>query len=467
MPTTSVADRSCQVDALREREFPYLDASAHAYLDYTGAALAPLSLIRGSAARLASGVYGNPHTASPASLASTRLVEEAREAVLAFCGASPEGPEAYTVVFTPNATAAVRLVAEAYPFGPRTPLVFLGDDHNSVLGMRRYARRAGAPVRVVPLGPGFRTESAAVTACLEAGGRGLFAFPAQSNATGVRHPLEWVGEARRRGWRVLLDAAAYLPSGPLDLTAVPADFVALSWYKISGFPAGVGCLVARRDALAGLRRPWFAGGTVLASSSHTDWHLPAPAPEGFEDGTLPFLALPDVTAAVAWHRAIGYDAVHHHVTRLTARLLAGLTALRHPGGEPAVRVLGPLSTEDRGPTVAFNLLRPDGSPVDERVLQLAAAEARISLRTGCFCNPGVAEEANGMTPEVVREALVRGDPADVDAYLHRLTVQAQGAVRASMGVATDARDVERLVEVCGDVVARGAWEGAFGPRAGC
>ncbi|MBP5935271.1 aminotransferase class V-fold PLP-dependent enzyme [Streptomyces sp. LBUM 1476] len=240
------------------------------------------------------------------------------------------------------------------------------------------------------------------------GRAGLFAFPAQSNATGVRHPLEWAGEARRRGWRVALDAAAYLPTGPLDLTAVPADFVALSWYKITGFPTGVGCLIARRDALAGLDRPWFAGGTVRASSSHTDWHLPAPAPEGFEDGTLPFLALPDVTAAVAWHRAIGYDAVHRHVTRLTVRLLDGLTALRHPGGEPAVRVLGPLAARDRGPTVTFNLLRPDGSPVDERALQRAAAEARISLRTGCFCNPGVAEEANGMTPEVVREALVRG-----------------------------------------------------------
>ncbi|MGJ5892681.1 aminotransferase class V-fold PLP-dependent enzyme [Streptomyces niveiscabiei] len=463
MPTTSLADRACHVDALREAEFPSLDASGHAYLDYTGAALAPLSLVRGSAARLASGVYGNPHTASPASLASTRLVEEARRAALSFCRASPEE---YTAVFTPNATAALRLVAEAYPFGPDAPLAFLGDDHNSVLGMRRYAARAGAPVRVVPLGPGLRTETEAVTACLDAGGRGLFAFPAQSNATGVRHPLEWAGEARRRGWRVVLDAAAYLPTGPLDLTAVPADFVALSWYKITGFPTGVGCLIARRDALAGLNRPWFAGGTVRASSSHTDWHLPAPAPEGFEDGTLPFLALPDVTAAVAWHRAIGYDAVHHHVTRLTVRLLDGLTALRHPGGEPAVRVLGPLSARDRGPTVTFNLLRPDGSPVDERVLQLAAAEARISLRTGCFCNPGVAEEANGMTPEVVRAALTRGTPSDVDAYLRQLAVQAQGAVRASMGVATNARDVDRLLEVCAEVVTQGA-EGVFGPRVGC
>ncbi|QNP74148.1 aminotransferase class V-fold PLP-dependent enzyme [Streptomyces roseirectus] len=267
---------------------------------------------------------------------------------------------------------------------------------------------------------------------------------------------------------MLLDAAAYLPTGPLDLTEVPADFVALSWYKITGFPSGVGCLVARRDALAALRRPWFAGGTVRASSAHTDWHLPAPPPEGFEDGTLPFLALPDVTAAAAWHRALGAGAVRRHVAALTARLLAGLTTLRHPDGAPAVRVLGPLTTDGRGPTVAFNLLRPDGTPLDERLLQRAAAGARVSLRTGCFCNPGVAEEANGMTPEVVRAALLRGAPADVDAYLAQLAVRAQGAVRASMGVGTNTRDVDRLVEVCAEVVAKGAWEeGEFGARVGC
>ncbi|MBP5935270.1 aminotransferase class V-fold PLP-dependent enzyme [Streptomyces sp. LBUM 1476] len=200
MPTTSLADRACHVDALREKEFPYLDAEDHAYLDYTGAALPPLSLVRGGAARLASGVYGNPHTASPASLASTRLVEEARRAALSFCRASPED---YVAVFTPNATAALRLVAEAYPFGPDAPLAFLGDDHNSVLGMRRYAVRAGAPVRVVPLGPGFRTRTEAVTVCLDAGGRGC--SRSRRSRTRRAYGIRWSGPVRLGagggGWR--------------------------------------------------------------------------------------------------------------------------------------------------------------------------------------------------------------------------------------------------------------------------
>ncbi|MGW4651046.1 aminotransferase class V-fold PLP-dependent enzyme [Kitasatospora sp. NPDC004289] len=456
--------------ALRAADFPYLDASGQAYLDYTGAALPPLSLVRGHAERLASAVYGNPHSASPSSGLSTRLAEEARRAVLEFCGAPAEE---YVVVFTPNATGALRLVAEAYPFGPERGLLMLGDDHNSVLGIRRYARPAGAPVTVVAPGPQLRTGTADLLDGLaEAelnGGPGLFAFPAQSNATGVRHPLEWVELARARGWQVLLDAAAYLPTGPLDLTAVPADYVALSWYKITGYPSGVGCLIARRESLEVLRRPWFAGGTVLASSSHTDWHLPAPAPEGLEDGTLAFLSLPDVTAAARWHTALGYPALREHTGRLTVRLLDGLTGLRHPDGAPAVHLLGPADTEARGPTVTFNLLRPDGSEMDERLCQRAASAAGVSIRTGCFCNPGVAEQYNELTPELVGAVLAGAGPADladVDDYLRLLPVRAQGAVRASVGAATAAADVDRLLTVCQDLVERQQPDPSD-PRTGC
>src|SRR5690606_26370346 len=93
-------------------------------------------------------------------------------------------------------------------------------------------------------------------------GHHLFAFPAQSNFSGARHPLEWVERAAARGFRVLLDAAAYVPTARLRLDRVRPDYVCLSFYKMFGFPTGIGALVARRDALALLRRPWFAGGTV-------------------------------------------------------------------------------------------------------------------------------------------------------------------------------------------------------------
>lgn len=38
--------------------------------------------------------------------------------------------------------------------------------------------------------------------------------------------------------------------------------MAVSFYKMFGFPTGVGALVVKEDFLRSLQRPWFAGGTV-------------------------------------------------------------------------------------------------------------------------------------------------------------------------------------------------------------
>ena len=56
-----------------------------------------------------------------------------------------------------------------------------------------------------------------------------------------------VREAKQLGWRVLLDAASFLPTANLRLNEIKPDFVALSIYKIIGYPTGVGALVARND----------------------------------------------------------------------------------------------------------------------------------------------------------------------------------------------------------------------------
>ena len=53
----------------------------------------------------------------------------------------------------------------------------------------------------------------------------------------------------------------------LDLSSWQRDFVPLSCYKIFGYPTGVEFLLARKAALAKLRRPWYADGTITLSST--------------------------------------------------------------------------------------------------------------------------------------------------------------------------------------------------------
>lgn len=60
------------------------------------------------------------------------------------------------------------------------------------------------------------------------------------------YPRRWVRAVQAqstpaRRWKVLLDAAAFLPSHPLNLTETPADFVAMSFYKLFGYPTGAPC----------------------------------------------------------------------------------------------------------------------------------------------------------------------------------------------------------------------------------
>jgi hypothetical protein len=101
------------LDEVRETEFARLDDGGHVYLDYTGGGLYARSQLREHVRLLEAGVYGNPHSVNPTSAASTELVERARASVLRFFRASPQD---YVAIFTPNATGALRLVGEAYPF---------------------------------------------------------------------------------------------------------------------------------------------------------------------------------------------------------------------------------------------------------------------------------------------------------------------------------------------------------------
>lgn len=439
-------DAGGRLDALRERDFSRLARSGDVYLDYTGGGLYAESLVRTHADLLMDHVFGNPHSASPTSHAMTELVESARRAVLDHLHADPRE---YLAVFTANATGALKVVAESYPFRPGGRLLLAYDNHNSINGMREYARAAGADVRYAPIRPpDMRLDADALARLLaETSPDGLFAFPAQSNFSGVLHPLEWVERAQRLGWRVLLDGAAYLPTHGLDLRAVTPDFVSMSFYKLFGYPTGVGALVARRDALAALRRPWFAGGTIRYASVLQPRHDLHDGSEAFEDGTLNYLALPAVHAGLQRLADGHLQAIHERAMSLTAWTLGHLIGMRHPNGRPLVTVYGPADTIGRGAAIAFNVLDEAGALIDHEEVERCANAARISLRTGCFCNPGVGEVALDITSEDLERCFASTERMSADTFRTCLVGKGSGAVRVSFGEASTFDDAYALVQL--------------------
>lgn len=442
-------------DALRAREFGRLDESGHVYLDFTGSGLYAASQLREQYAFLEHHVLGNPHSESPASAAATAMVEDTRRRVLAFFNADPSE---YEVIFTANASASLKLVGESYPFTSSSRFLLLPDNHNSVHGIREFAVHRGAQVTYLPLTSELRRDTSVPIP--EAGdGPSLFAFPAQSNFSGVKHPLSLVREARQAGYDVVLDAAAYVPTNPLDISAVGADFTCVSFYKMFGFPTGVGALIARRTALARLHRPWFAGGTVEYVSVQTPLHQLRVGAEAFEDGTLDFLGIAALPAGLSFLENVGMGAIQARVAHLTGRLLEILEGVRHGNGAPAVVIYGPATGDERGGTVAFNVLDPEGRVVPYAVVERAASDENISLRGGCFCNPGAAEVAFGMPAQEAQrcfQSMPRGTftlDSFADCMGDGIPV---GAMRASLGIASSDHDLDRLDAFLRTLVASGA-----------
>ena len=138
------------LDDLRRREFSRLDRHRHVYLDYTGGGLYGECQVRDHADLLVDSVLGNPHSTNPSSLLATDLVDRCRRRILRFFNASPDE---YTVIFTSNATAALKLVGESYPFEPESTYLLIFDNHNSVNGLREFCRARKAKTRYVPVAP--------------------------------------------------------------------------------------------------------------------------------------------------------------------------------------------------------------------------------------------------------------------------------------------------------------------------
>jgi selenocysteine lyase/cysteine desulfurase len=144
------------------------------------------------------------------------------------------------------------------------------------------------------------------------------------------------------------------------------------------------------------------------------------------------------------------DAVKRHVGQLTKILLAELAALRHPNGRSMTRIYGPADTRARGGTIAFNVIDRLGWVVPYRRVEENAVSAGVSIGGGSFCNPGAAERAFGCPAQRSLECMERArrEGFSIESFAECLGRDvAVGALRASLGLASNETDIERLLAV--------------------
>ncbi|KAF8057669.1 hypothetical protein HT031_006018 [Scenedesmus sp. PABB004] len=489
------------------------------YLDHTGAAQYADSQLAAATALLAESAWGNPHSRNPSSLRAARAEEAARRRVLAWLGA---GDDEYDLVWTRGATESLKMVGEYFPWsaspdwtcptstppggvtddvvgtvsscgkplridddddaegggGARSHFVYTRANHKSVLGVGAYAKDRGAALHCVdePAMAAWLAEPPPPRGApaRPAGGVGeeaparfsLVAYPAKDNYAGVLFPLEWVRQVHAKStpahrWLVLLDAAAFAPTHRLDLSVVPADFVALSFYKVMGFPTGLGALVVRRSSAALLHKVYFGGGAVDDATAQDVWRVLSPFPAALQDGTIHFQGIAQLQFGFDLIDTLGgMDAVHRHVRALQAWTYGALSRLVHRGGQPLLTIFGAHATPERqSATFEFLVHSPNGSVVPFLAVEAAAADAGLHLRTGCHCNPGACYGAIGIKPAEERAATLSHNVSALG-FITVLRATGPGgalapvelptgSVRASLGALSTFEDVYALADFLG------------------
>lgn len=442
-PQYSQSDR---LDRLREQEFSRLDQQNHIYLDYTGGSLYSEKLLKQHTAQLESLLLGNPHSFNRASQKATDLVEEARLHVLNYFNADPDQ---YCAIFTANSSQALKLVGESFPFKKGSRLLLSYDNHNSVQGLRCYAQRQEASVEYVEIDShSLQHQNELVLNALldQPTETSLFVYPAQSNYSGVKHPLDWLATAKENQWLSFLDIAAYVPTNDFDMSQYQPDFACLSFYKMFGYPTGIGCLLAKKSALKQLVRPWFSGGSVMGVSVMAEDHLMAYGEAAFEDGTVNYAGIPAVSNGLNWLKNIGMESISTRLHCLSAWLLEQLQGLQHHNGKKLVRHYGPTDVKNRGATFAINLLDCQGIAWEPRAIESLANRHGISIRAGYHCNPGVNETALKSCPTQLKGMYAQKDQISLEEFLWLQEENLNGVARVSLGVVSNFKDVYVLVE---------------------
>ncbi|XP_051871432.1 molybdenum cofactor sulfurase isoform X2 [Pristis pectinata] len=411
---------------------------------------------------------GNPHSGNVASRLTHDTIDHVRYRILQLFNTSPEE---YTVIFTSGCTAALKLVAENFQWTcaeheeSRSRFCHLTDNHTSVVGMRGLSVPAGALTLPINLDEihedkNILHEKISMAKEEDCHIHHLFCYPAQSNFSGTKYPLSWIRDIRSKKlypfsripgtWNVLVDAASFVSTSPLDLSLYQADFIPISFYKIFGFPTGLGALLVKNENGHMLGKKYFGGGTAASYLSTEDFYVPRQSiSERFEDGTVSFL---DIIAVNHGFNALekitgGMQNIMLHTFSLARYTYIMLSGMLHANERPVARIYSnnEFETPDiQGPIINFNILDENGDIVGYAKVDKLANLHNIYLRTGCFCNTGGCQRHIGISNEDVKKNLkaghVCGDALDL------IDGRPTGSVRISYGYMSTFDDAQTFLK---------------------
>jgi cysteine desulfurase/selenocysteine lyase len=363
------------VDAIRE-DFPILQREFNGeqvvYLDNAATTQTPDPVVdtiadyyRQTNANVHRGLHQLSQEASIA-------YEDAHDRLAEFVGASGGREE---MVFTKNTTESLNLVAYAWglrELGPGDEVVLTEMEHHAALvTWQQIAKQTGATVKYVRVDDDGRLDMdharELVTDDTE-----MVSVVHVSNTLGTINPVSEIADlAHDHDALVFVDGAQAVPTMPVDVEAIDADFYAFSGHKMAG-PTGIGGLYGKRHLLEEME-PFNYGGMMIEKVTFEDstWHE---LPWKFEAGT-PVIAQGIALAAAAdYLDDIGMEKLARHENDLAQY------ALERFAEYDDVETYGPPAGEHRGGLVSFNV-----ESVHAHDLSSILNDHAVAIRAGDHC----------------------------------------------------------------------------------
>jgi len=460
----------------RSSNFPQLK-QGKVYLDNAGSALPTKIQLENYNKDLLNSLYGNPHSVGNSSSTECyEVIEQVRLDVMNFFGVDAKDH----VIFTSGATESCRLVAEMFEKKAGS-FSYLQDNHTSVVGLRENLKQCSDiycfSINSDSLAPDYlnincyaATNISQKSIPSQALSNNLFAYPAQSNFNGIKYPVKWIKEVHNGVLNkklsltnvdnnfVLIDVASLVSTSPFKFSESEADFACLSFYKVFGFPTGLGALFVSDRVKNKLKltsmNSYFGGGSVDAYLPNIDFHKPSSNfASVFERGTANFHGILGLKHGIDSFNQVfkSLETVQYKTFQLSKFLFQSMKLLKHYNNKPVVKLYCSSEFESKGvqgPIICFNVYDSMSKPIGCNHVMKLAATYMVEMRSGCFCNVGACMAMLSINSDVMMSLYNKGHRCSGDFDI--VNGKPVGALRVSLGYHSSVEDVEKFLKFLND-----------------
>ena len=332
--------------------------------------------------------------------------EDAHDRIAEFVGASGGREE---LIFTRNTTESENLVAYAWglsELGPGDEVVTTEmEHHSSLVTWQQIGKRTGAEVKYIRIDEDGRLDLDHARE-LVTDDTQLLSVVHVSNTLGTINPVsELAALAHDHDAYIFVDGAQAVPTMPVDVEAIDADFYAFSGHKMAG-PTGIGALYGKRHILEEME-PFLYGGEMITHVSFEEatWNE---LPWKYEAGTPAICEGIAFAAAADYLADIGMENVQRHENELAQYALERFAEFDD------VEVFGPPAGEPRGGLVAFDV---DG--VHAHDLAEVLNDYAVAIRAGHHCTQPL-HETLGVTATSRASFYIYNTKAEIDIMIEAL-----------------------------------------------